>query len=493
MAGSSSRPSSRGRKSDAQAPLRPRKVAFGGAQGDSDETSMSGSIDLTPDAVKVLINEARIILADLAPQPSARSPTKMATDAFEISPDNLSLHTLRDQLLSKADRSNQRRLFGDGASPAKRRRSSMSQFAGQGDLDINWPMYKEWPEGLIEEERLLLDYFKKLKFIYLEQETKMRFMADIQDDIESGKEATVYSAAEVAERERIAKSLKTQLTEAKAEVRGLRKEVDAAADELFEPWQEVERDSREAELLIKEIGDMELELAKIRARNHGKGGSVAAIAGRDGPLTTGEAEKYCDMQIQEMTTLEAKTANVKKAIEATKKDLVSSLRALDRINAERSLAEKFANEAKMGMGVDGGRDFEIERLCASHTATIGLLRSLLGIDDIEAISANEIRITYKLALDSIVSSQEQQLLLQQEAAERSLTTRRKRKSIALPDQSLVHVNLRFKDIGGRIEEVTVISSKGERYDMPEASMARLRAFQKANDVPLIVQEVLAAF
>lgn len=336
--------------------------------------------------------------------------------------------------------------------------------------------------------RRVQDYFKKLKFIHLEQETKMRFMADIQDDLESGKEATVYSAAEVAERERVAKTLKTQLTEAKAEVRGLRKEVDAAADELFEPWQQVERDSREAELLIKEIGDMELELAKIRAQNHGKGGSVAAIAGRDGPLTTSEAEEYCDVQIQEMTTLEGKTANVKKAIEATKKDLVSSLRALDRINAERSLAEKFANEAKLGMGVDGGRDLETERLCASHAATISLLRSLLGIDDIEAVSANEIRITYKLPLDSVIASQPQQ-----DATTKAPTTRRKRKSIALPDQSLVHVNLRFKDAGGRIDEVSVTSSKGEQYDMPEASMARLRALQKANDVPLIVQEVLAAF
>ena len=96
------------------------------------------------------------MLAELGPQLSARSPTKLATNAFEISPDNLSLHTLRDQLLSKADRSNQRRLFGENASPAKRRRSSMSRLAGEGELDINWPVYKEWPEGLIEEERLLL-------------------------------------------------------------------------------------------------------------------------------------------------------------------------------------------------------------------------------------------------------------------------------------------------------------------------------------------------
>ncbi|GAC96468.1 hypothetical protein PHSY_004048 [Pseudozyma hubeiensis SY62] len=491
MAGPSTRRGSRGRTSQPEPTTPARNVQFGQADDAADDTTVTTSIDLNVDTIKTMINQARTILAELGPQLSARSPTKLATNAFEISPDNLSLHTLRDQLLSKADRSNQRRLFGDNASPAKRRRSSMSQFAGEGELDINWAVYKEWPEGLLEEERLLLDYFRKLKFIYLEQETKMRFMADIQDDLESGKEATVYSVADVADRERVAKTLKTQLTEAKAEVRSLRKQVDAAAEELFEPWHEVERDSREAEVLIKEIGDMELELAKIRAQSHGKGGNVATIAGRDGPLTTSEAEEYCDTQVEEMTAVEGKTTSVNKAIEATKKDLVSSLRALDRINAERSLAEKFANEAKMGMGVDGGRDLETERLCASHAATISLLRSLLGIDEIEAVSANEIRVTYKLPLDSILGSQKQQQ--QEEAAAKGAGARRKRKSIAMPDQSLVHVNLRFHDVGGRIDEVTVTSSKGEQYDMPEASIARLRALQKANDVPLIVQEVLAAF
>lgn len=362
----------------------------------------------------------------------------------------------------------------------------MSQFQTEGDMDINWPVYKDWPEGLVEEERLLLDYFKKLKFIYLEQETKMRFMSDIQDDIETGKEATVYSAAEVAERERVAKTLKTQLTDAKTTVRNLRKDVDAAADELVEPWQEVERDSREAETLIKEIADMELSLAKIRAQNHGKGGNVAAIADRDGPLTTSEAEQYCDYQVEEMTRVEGQTAQTKKNIETTKKDLISSLRSLDRIHAERSTAEKYANEAKLGMGVDGGRDLETERLCASHASTIHLLRSLLGVDEIEATASNEMRITYRLPLDASINGHPAD-------AATATKNRKKRKSIALPDQSLVHVNLVFKDVGGRIQDVSITSSKGQEYQMPDASIARLRALQKANDIPLIIQEILAAF
>ena len=44
------------------------------------------------------------------------------------------------------------------------------------------------------------DYFRKLKFIYLEQETKLRFLADLQDDPETGQEPQILSAADVAHR-----------------------------------------------------------------------------------------------------------------------------------------------------------------------------------------------------------------------------------------------------------------------------------------------------
>ena len=50
------------------------------------------------------------------------------------------------------------------------------------DLQLDWDLYQDWPGGITQEEQLLLDYFRKLKFIYLEQETKLRFLADLQDD-----------------------------------------------------------------------------------------------------------------------------------------------------------------------------------------------------------------------------------------------------------------------------------------------------------------------
>ena len=53
------------------------------------------------------------------------------------------------------------------------------------ELQLDWDLYRDVPDAIVQEEALLLDYFRKLKFIYLEQETKLRFLADLQDDPEA--------------------------------------------------------------------------------------------------------------------------------------------------------------------------------------------------------------------------------------------------------------------------------------------------------------------
>ena len=248
--------------------------------------------------------------------------------------------------------------------------------------------------------------------------------------------------------------LKSQLAQAKSLVRSLRSEVDAAADQLIQPWQHLESDSRQAERLIKEIGDMELELAKIRASSQGKQ-----------PLTASEAEHMCDAQIQSMTALEDQTASVNRAIEATKKDLVGSLKTLDRLNAERSTAEKYAAEAKLG----GGRDLETERVCATHSATLHLLRSILGITHVQAADSNTIKLVYRVP--------------------NATGAGRKRK----PDDDYVHLTIAFDEVGGRVTSVDIQNPAGAHIELSEASTSRLRALKRANDVPLIVHEVLSAF
>lgn len=178
------------------------------------------------------------------------------------------------------------------------------------------------------------------------------------------------------------KRVKQQLVEAKKRVRDLRAEIDGTADALSAPWAAVERGTSEAHVLLSEITDMELELAKIKAAE-----------GTHGALTTAEAEAVCDEQIVAMQTLDDETTRTMQEMEQAKRELNEALRALERLKAERSVAEKRANEAKLGMGRDSGRDWELERLCTKHAAMLETLQAALGITRLAAPTARDLHIT----------------------------------------------------------------------------------------------------
>ena len=227
------------------------------------------------------------------------------------------------------------------------------------------------------------DYFRKLKFIYLEQETKLRFLADLQDDPETGQEPQILSAADVAQREHDCRRVKQQLVEAKRRVRDLREEIDELAAAMAEPWAALEDGAQEAKQLISEISDMELELTRSKAAE-----------GTQSAMTTAEAEALCDEQIVEMQTFDDDTTHKTREMEQCKRELAESLRHLERLKVERSAAEKLANEAQLGAGRDRGRDWEMERVCARHQSMLDHLHETLALQALRAPSAHELELVF---------------------------------------------------------------------------------------------------
>lgn len=87
-----------------------------------------------------------------------------------------------------------------GVQALKERMLHMHDDGEDQELQLDWDLYREVPATMEQEEALLLDYFRKLKFIYLELETKLRFLADLQDDPETGQEPQILSTADVTQR-----------------------------------------------------------------------------------------------------------------------------------------------------------------------------------------------------------------------------------------------------------------------------------------------------
>ncbi|WFD01142.1 hypothetical protein MYAM1_003903 [Malassezia yamatoensis] len=308
------------------------------------------------------------------------------------------------------------------------------------DLDLDWEMYMEVDGSLEQEEALLLDYFRKLKFIYLEQETKLRFLADLQDDPETGQEPQILSATDVAQREQECRRVKQQLVEAKKRVRDLRQEIDTLADDLHEPYDALDQGVGEARQLITEISDMELELARSKAAE-----------GTHSCMTTAEAEAKCDEQILEMQKFDDLTTQNTRELEHAKKQLAESLKQHERLKLERSTAEKMANEAKLGTGHDRGRDWELERICGRHQTMIQHLYEALGIQSIHAPSDNELVLEF---------------------GSESTTLR-----------------LILDEVGGALVSYSVTNTQGDSIDLGKDTIGILDAAMNANLPATIAQQV----
>ena len=165
---------------------------------------------------------------------------------------------------------------------------------------------------------------------------------------------------------------------------------------------------------------MELELAKIKAAE-----------GTHGSLTTAEAEAVCDEQILSMQAIDDETTHIVHDMEAAKKELSEALHQLDRLKAERTAAEKLANDARLGMGRDRGRDWELERLCAKHTSTLDALEHALGITQMSAPRPNELHV----------------------AITRPAAKRSRRSTRSAPVEHQRTLVLRFNEPGGRLEHL----------------------------------------
>lgn len=80
--------------------------------------------------------------------------------------------------------------------------SDGTEHHGWNPVDVEWTIFQDWPQGLELEEREMKQYYKYLKFIHLELETKIRFITEIVDDLTADppREAVVYTSRDVKER-----------------------------------------------------------------------------------------------------------------------------------------------------------------------------------------------------------------------------------------------------------------------------------------------------
>ncbi|WVQ78048.1 hypothetical protein IAT38_000129 [Cryptococcus sp. DSM 104549] len=236
-------------------------------------------------------------------------------------------------------------------------------------LDPNNPV-------LVREEMISQkEYFRRLKFTYLEQDAKRHFLASI-----TGAEPQVVQPGENEEREAINAEKKAALKAAKAEIEEMRTATVKLAEDSTQKHKEMSHHLAEAQALQKQIRDMELELARIKATHP-----------PENRMTIKQANETLDAQIDEIQELTDALGSTQTETDQTREEVAGLAKEVQRLSRDREREEARAREVREGR--EAG-DTKVDDICRWLTSSMSFYRSLLGIHSVKAASDNELHLEY---------------------------------------------------------------------------------------------------
>ncbi|KZT62519.1 hypothetical protein CALCODRAFT_479106 [Calocera cornea HHB12733] len=219
------------------------------------------------------------------------------------------------------------------------------------------------------------DYFTKVKFKYLEQESKERFLRYIlREDPPS------LRAAHNMQLEQSNTALKTSLKTSKLVLDSSITQLRALTPRVEAQHVQALSDTREADHLIKEILDMELELARLRAQHP-----------PESRMTISRATQILDEQVETLQELTGELHARTQGLGQLKQLLGRKGRELEKVELGRITAEGRLSEAKRA---SEGRDGSVEKLVSWYTSAIAGYKDLMGIRSLIAHTENELRVVY---------------------------------------------------------------------------------------------------
>ncbi|KAF8576409.1 hypothetical protein K439DRAFT_661952 [Ramaria rubella] len=217
-------------------------------------------------------------------------------------------------------------------------------------------------------------FLRKLKFHYIEQHAKDKYVKFIVSPDEPGIDAEnneQFKEANV-ERKRLLKEDKVRLGETYGKIR----EKAILVDQAYDRAQKV---TKEAAALTQQILDARLALTRLR---------FAHPAPR---LTLAAAREIADEQEEQMVTMDASLLELNERAEEVKNRVRTSFEDVERLKVERAAKEE---ELKRTQRLE--EDNRWPALNDWYSAAVSLHKSLMSLDKFETPSDNELRLTYTL-------------------------------------------------------------------------------------------------
>ncbi|KAG6819783.1 hypothetical protein H0H93_008698 [Arthromyces matolae] len=217
-------------------------------------------------------------------------------------------------------------------------------------------------------------FLRKLKFQYLEQNAKDRYVKSIVSDID---DAPIVTAEDNKELIGSNTRKKEKLKVAKSSLEEMQSDIRALAPLVETDYKKVTAAAAEASSLGQHIIDARLALTRLRKTHpHPR-------------LTVQLADQKLVEQVEEMQSLNDELDAVNAQVQAVKEQLKRGVMDLEGLRTERAEVEKAVKMARADED-----DARLVPLYSWYTASTHLHRSLVGLQESYTASDNELRFTY---------------------------------------------------------------------------------------------------
>ncbi|EIW78719.1 hypothetical protein CONPUDRAFT_167660 [Coniophora puteana RWD-64-598 SS2] len=250
-----------------------------------------------------------------------------------------------------------------------------SEGSSSGDLAL------KDPKVVASDVAAQLSFLRRLKFQYLEQNAKDKYIRTIVSDID---DAPLITAAGNLELQKSNENKKEVLRERKAALREREDDVRKLATFVEEDYRKAKSLIDEASFLEKQILDARLALTRLRQAHppHNR-------------LTIAAASRKLDAQVEEMQACDDELAETTQSIESVKGQIKRGVGEVEKLRSERGAIEKEVREGERAGGADGEEnDSRIGGLYDWFSASLTLHRNLLSLVTAHCEAENELRLTY---------------------------------------------------------------------------------------------------
>ncbi|KAF4618290.1 hypothetical protein D9613_011646 [Agrocybe pediades] len=222
-----------------------------------------------------------------------------------------------------------------------------------------------------------ITYLRKLKFQYLEQNAKDKYVKSIVSDID---DAPIVTAEQNNELALVNEAKKEKLKEAKERLAEVQNNIRLLAPMVEQDYQQVKLATERANLLSEKILAARTQLLLLRQTHpHPR-------------LTIPLADQKLADQVTEMQSLSDQVQSAKSRSRTIKTHLKTSTSELETLRLEAAEAEKQVAKSSE-MEEDDNR---LVPLYNWYTASLALHRSVTNLEESHSESENELRLTYRI-------------------------------------------------------------------------------------------------